>query len=403
MIQHLHPETIRKDFAIFNAHPDLVYLDSAATSQTPIQVTDAVLNYYESFNANVHRTIYSIGNEATQAYEAARKKIADFIGAEDAASVIFTKSATEAINLVAHAWGRKNLSAGDEILITEMEHHSNIVPWQLTAKETGGDLKYIPISQEGELEDWENCISEKTKLVAITHQSNVFGTINPIKELAAKAHAAGALVLVDAAQSVPHSKVNVQELGCDFFAFSGHKMLGPTGVGVLYGKTDLLEKMDPFLGGGEMIKTVTMETSTWNEIPHKFEAGTPNIAQAIGLGAAADYLNDIGMENVYAHEQELLQYTLNALGDLPGITIHGNPKKRGGVVSFNVDGIHPHDAAQFLDDDGIAVRAGHHCAQPIMQKLGVAATCRASAYLYNTKSDIDKLHDSLEKVKSVFN
>jgi len=403
MIQHLHPETIRKDFAIFNAHPDLVYLDSAATSQTPIQVTDAVLNYYESFNANVHRTIYSIGNEATQAYEAARKKIANFIGAEDAASVIFTKSATEAINLVAHAWGRKNLSAGDEILITEMEHHSNIVPWQLTAKETGGDLKYIPISQEGELEDWENCISEKTKLVAITHQSNVFGTINPIKELAAKAHAAGALVLVDAAQSVPHSKVNVQELGCDFFAFSGHKMLGPTGVGVLYGKTDLLEKMDPFLGGGEMIKTVTMETSTWNEIPHKFEAGTPNIAQAIGLGAAADYLNDIGMENVYAHEQELLQYTLNALGDLPGITIHGNPEKRGGVVSFNVDGIHPHDAAQFLDDDGIAVRAGHHCAQPIMQKLGVAATCRASAYLYNTKSDIDKLHDSLEKVKSVFN
>lgn len=403
MIQHLHPETIRKDFAIFNAHPDLVYLDSAATSQTPIQVTDAVLNYYESFNANVHRTIYSIGNEATQAYEAARKKIANFIGAEDAASVIFTKSATEAINLVAHAWGRKNLSAGDEILITEMEHHSNIVPWQLTAKETGGDLKYIPISQEGELEDWENCISEKTKLVAITHQSNVFGTINPIKELAAKAHAAGALVLVDAAQSVPHSKVNVQELGCDFFAFSGHKMLGPTGVGVLYGKTDLLEKMDPFLGGGEMIKTVTMETSTWNEIPHKFEAGTPNIAQAIGLGAAADYLNDIGMENVYAHEQELLQYTLNALGDLPGITIHGNPEKRGGVVSFNVDGIHPHDAAQFLDDDGIAIRAGHHCAQPIMQKLGVAATCRASTYLYNTKSDIDKLHDSLEKVKSVFN
>jgi cysteine desulfurase/selenocysteine lyase len=397
-----NPEIIRADFPIFKAHPELVYLDSAATSQTPKQVTDAIQEYYENFNANVHRTIYSIGNQATLAFESAREKVAKFIHAEESKSVIFTKSATEAINLTAHAWGRKYLSAGDEILITEMEHHSNIVPWQLIAKATGADLKYIPITEHGELENWENCISDKTKIVAVTQQSNVFGTVNPIKDIVEKAHSAGAVVLVDAAQSVPHLQVDVQDLGCDFFAFSGHKMLGPTGVGVLFGKTDLLEEMDPFLGGGEMIKTVTMETSTWNDIPHKFEAGTPNIAQAIGLGAAVDYLSEIGMDSVHAHEQVLLQYALDALSDISGVTLYGNPQNRGGVVSFNMDDIHPHDVAQFLDNDGIAVRAGHHCAQPIMKRLGVSATCRASVYLYNTKSEIDQLASSLEKIKSVF-
>lgn len=402
MIPPFTPETIRADFPIFDTHPELVYLDSAATSQTPKQVTDAIQEYYENFNANVHRTIYSIGNQATLAFESARQKVADFIHAEDSRSIIFTKSATEAINLAAHAWGRKHLSAGDEILITEMEHHSNIVPWQMLAKATGADLKYIPITDDGELENWENYISDKTKIVAVTQQSNVFGTVNPIKDIVEKAHSAGAVVLVDAAQIVPHSQVDVQDLDCDFFAFSGHKMLGPTGVGVLFGKTDLLEEMDPFLGGGEMIKTVNMETSTWNDIPHKFEAGTPNIAQAIGLGAAVDYLSEIGMDSVHAHEQVLLQYALDALSDISGVTLYGNPQNRGGVVSFNMDDIHPHDVAQFLDNDGIAVRAGHHCAQPIMKRLGVSATCRASVYLYNTKNAIDQLASSLEKIKSVF-
>ncbi len=402
MNAQFNPETIREDFAIFSTNPELIYLDSAATSQTPKQVTDSILNYYENFNANVHRTIYSIGNKATQAFESAREKVAKFIHAEKSKSVIFTKSATEAINLAAAAWGRKHLSAGDEILITEMEHHSNIVPWQLTAEVTGADLKYIPITEDGELEKWENHISDKTKIVAVTHQSNVFGTVNPIKEIVEKAHSVGAVVLVDAAQSVPHSQVDVQDLGCDFFAFSGHKMLGPTGVGVLFGKPELLEEMDPFLGGGEMIKTVNMETSTWNDIPHKFEAGTPNIAQAIGLGTAVDYLNNMGMENVHAHEQDLLQYAVDILSNISGITLYGNPQNRGGVVSFNVEDIHPHDVAQFLDNDGIAVRAGHHCAQPIMKRLGVSATCRASVYLYNTKNEIDRLASSLEKIKSVF-
>ena len=395
MTQHLHPETIRKDFAIFNAHPDLVYLDSAATSQTPIQVTDAVLNYYESFNANVHRTIYSIGNEATQAYEAARKKIADFIGAEDAASVIFTKSATEAINLVAHAWGRKNLSAGDEILITEMEHHSNLVPWQLTAQQAGASLRFIPFREDGTLEDVEACFSEKTRIVSVIHQSNVFGTINNVHKITSLAKSVGAVTLIDAAQSVPHLHTDVSALDCDFLAFSGHKMLGPTGVGVLCGRTELLDQMEPFLAGGEMIRTVSLDSSTWNDVPWKFEAGTPNIAQAIGLGAAVDYLSHLGMETIHRHEAAVTEYALEKLEEMPEVTIYGSAPERGGVVAFNVDGVHPHDLSQLLDRDGIAVRAGHHCAQPIMDKLNVSATARASFYLYNDFDDVDRLTESI--------
>ncbi|MBT3216593.1 MAG: cysteine desulfurase [Candidatus Marinimicrobia bacterium] len=402
MSSNFDPTSIREDFPIFSVHPDLVYLDNAATSQTPKHVTNAVLKYYETFNANVHRTIYSIGNKATQAFEHARENVADFINSKEHRSIVFTKSATEAINLVANAWGRKNLANGDEILITEMEHHSNIVPWQLIAKETDANLKYIPITKNGELENWESCISDKTKIVAITHQSNVFGTINPIEKIVEKAHSFGAVVLVDAAQSVPHSKVDVQKLGCDFLVFSGHKMLGPTGVGVLYGKPDLLEGMDPFLGGGEMIKTVSMESSTWNDIPHKFEAGTPNIAQTIGLGTAIDYLNEIGMGTIHDYEQELLIYTLSIFENNPAITVYGKSKKRAGALSFNLENIHPHDVAQFLDNDGIAIRAGHHCAQPIMKKIGVSATCRASFYMYTTKEDIHQLAESLEKIESIF-
>ncbi len=390
---------IREDFPIFSKQSnDFVYLDSASTTLKPQFVIDAVNGYYSQYSANVHRSIYTIGEQATAAYEGSRKKVADFINAKDN-SIIFTKGTTESINLVAYAWARKNLKEGDEILLTEMEHHSNLIPWQLCAKETGAILKHIPFNEDGtlDLSEPEKWFTDKTKLVTVIHQSNVFGTINPIKEIVKMAHDVGAIAIVDAAQSVPHQKVDVQELDCDFLAFSGHKMLGPTGVGILYGKPEILETMNPFLGGGEMIKTVSLNESTWNNIPWKFEAGTPNIAQAIGLGAAIDYINSIGLEQIHQHEQLLLNYALKKMQDIPEVTIYGAASERGAVISFNVENVHPHDLSQLLDNDGIAIRAGHHCAQPIMKKLGVSATGRASLYLYNTKEDIDRLCESIVK------
>jgi len=392
-------KNIRKDFPIFAEQPDnFVYLDSSATTLKPQSVIDAVAGYYSKYSANVHRSIYSIGEEATAEYEGSRTKVANFINS-DSKSIIFTRGTTESINLVAYTWARKNIKAGDEILLTEMEHHSNLIPWQLCAQETGAILKHIPFNEDGtlDLSEPEKWFTHKTKLVAVIHQSNVFGTVNPIKDIIKMAYDVGAIVLVDAAQSVPHQTVDVQDMDCDFLAFSGHKMLGPTGVGVLYGKPELLEAMPPFLGGGEMIRTVSLNDSTWNDIPWKFEAGTPNIAQAIGLGAAIDYINKIGLENIHEYEQELLNYALEKMQEIPGINIYGAAQKRGAVISFNVENIHPHDLAQFLDNDGIAIRAGHHCTQPIMKKLGVPATGRASFYVYNSKEDVVRLCESIEK------
>jgi len=392
-------KNIRADFPIFSKQTDdFVYLDNSSSTLKPQFVIDAVESYYSAYSANVHRSIYTIGEQATAAYESSRKKAADFINAEGT-SIVFTKGTTESINLVAYSWARKNVKEGDEILLTEMEHHSNLIPWQLCAKETGATLKFIPFNEDGtlDLSESEKWFTNKTKLVAVIHQSNVFGTINPMKEIIKMAHDVGAITIVDAAQSVPHQNVDVQELDCDFLAFSGHKMLGPTGVGVLYGKPEILETMDPFLGGGEMIKTVSLNESTWNDIPWKFEAGTPNIAQAIGLGAAIDYINKIGMEVIHKHEQDLMNYALTKMQDIDEVTIYGSAKERGAVISFNVENIHPHDLSQLLDHDGIAIRAGHHCAQPIMKKLGVSATGRASLYLYNSKKDIDRLCESITK------
>jgi len=398
-------DNIRQDFPALNQlnrNRPLVYLDNAATTQKPNQVIDVISTFYRTSNANVHRGIYEISERATEAFESARQKAADFIHAEDSSSIIFTRGTTEAINLVAYAWGLHNLSPGDEILVTEMEHHSNIIPWQLIARKTGSILRHIPINEDGtlNLENSDMFFTPKTKIVAVIHQSNVLGTINPVKEIIQKAKQIGAITLVDGAQSTPHFKVDVQKIGCDFFTFSGHKMVGPTGVGILYGKRELLESMEPFQGGGEMIRRVTFEESTWNDVPWKFEAGTPNIAQAIGLGAAIDYLNDIGIDQIHTYEQELTEYALNAMREIPGIQIYGQAPDRGAVVSFNVDGVHPHDMVQFLDQDGIAVRGGHHCAQPIMKKFNVSATTRASFYLYNTRDEIDRLVESINKTAS---
>lgn len=396
----LNVKSIRDDFPIFlnrASNNPFTYLDSASTSQTPMQVVETVQRYYTDYNANVHRAIYSAGEQATKAYEAARKNISNFIGAEESHSVLFTRGTTEAINLIAYSWGVHNLKKGDEILLTEMEHHSNLVPWQLVAKKTGANLKFIPFQQDGNLENPTDYFSENTRIVAIIHQSNVFGTINDVKQVVTLAKSAGALTLIDAAQSIPHLPVNLSALDCDFLAFSGHKMLGPTGVGVLCGRNKILNEMEPFLAGGEMIQTVTLETSTWNDLPWKFEAGTPNIAQAIGLGTAVQYLSNIGMQKVHDHESILTHYALERLGEIDQVTIYGNPSQRGGLVTFNVAGIHSHDLAQLLDRDGIALRAGHHCAQPIMDKLKVPATVRASFYLYNDLGDIDRLAESLLK------
>ena len=396
------PAEIKKDFPIFS-DSNLVYLDNAATTQKPQSVLDRVDSLYREANANVHRALYALGSEATERFENSRKKVAKYIGANSEKEIVFTSGTTESINLLARSFGN-TLKPGDEILISEMEHHSNIVPWQMTAQRTGATLKYLSIKETGELDisNPEKYFTSNTKIISLTHMSNVLGTINPIKQLSAKAHQVGAIMIVDGAQGASHLPVDVKELGCDFYAFSGHKMLGPTGIGVLWGKTEHLEEMDPFMGGGEMINTVTMESSTWNDIPYKFEAGTPNFAQAVGLGAAIDYLQNIGMDNIAAHEQMLIKYALGKLNQIDGVRIHGSAKDRGGVISFNMDGIHPHDLAQFLNEDNIAIRVGHHCAQPLLKTLGETATARMSFYIYNDESDADKFCESLETIKNYF-
>jgi len=396
------PAEIKKDFPIFSGS-DLVYLDNAATTQKPQSVLNEVDSLYREANANVHRALYSLGSEATERFENSRKKVAKYIGANSEKEIVYTSGTTESINLLARSIGN-TLKPGDEILISEMEHHSNIVPWQMTAQRTGATLKYLSIKETGELDisNPEKYFTSNTKIISLTHMSNVLGTINPIKKLSAKAHQVGAIMIVDGAQGASHLPVDVKELGCDFYAFSGHKMLGPTGIGVLWGKTEHLEEMDPFMGGGEMINTVTMESSTWNDIPYKFEAGTPNFAQAVGLGAAIDYLQNIGMDSIAAHEQKLIKYALGKLNQIDGLRIHGSAKDRGGVISFNTDGIHPHDLAQFLNEDNIAIRVGHHCAQPLMKALGETATARMSFYIYNDESDVDKFCESLETIKNYF-
>jgi cysteine desulfurase/selenocysteine lyase len=405
----LDPNSIIADFPILNsdAYPDipLVYLDNAATSQKPVAVIEAMEDYYRTYNANVHRGIHRLSEDATVQYEGARERIGRFINAPDPATVIFVRNTTEAINLVAQSWGRTNIEPGDEILLTEMEHHSNIVPWQLLAQEKGALIRYIPFDENGllDLSDLPTLLTDRTKIVAFAAMSNVFGTINPTKELVAAAHAVGAITVIDAAQSVPHLAVDVQDLDCDFLAFSGHKMCGPTGIGILYGKRALLEEMPPFLGGGDMILRVTLEESTWNELPWKFEAGTPSIAEVIGFGAAVDYLARVGMENIHAHEQYITGYALEALSEVKGLKLMGPPvAQRGGVAAFTLEGVHPHDIAQVLDQDGIAIRAGHHCAMPLHTKLKLPASARASFYLYTRPADIDQLVASLNRVRQIF-
>ena len=400
---------IRADFPILRREVHgrpLVYFDNAATSQKPQQMIDALVEYYSSYNANIHRGIHALAEEATARYEDVRQKTADFIGAPGPECIVFTRNTTEAINLVANAWGRKNLKPGDEVVLSVMEHHSNLVPWQLIAQATGATLRHIDIDDEGQLlwEDVERLIGEKTKLVAVTHMSNVLGTINPIRKIADLAHRHGALVLIDAAQSVPHLPVNVQELDCDFLAFSAHKMLGPTGVGVLYARRELLEAMDPFLGGGEMIRRVRLDASTWNDVPWKFEAGTPNIGDVCAFGATIDYLQALGMENVRAHEVEITRAAMRKLSEIPDVTIYGpeSVDARGGVVAFNLDDVHPHDLGTVLDGHGVAIRAGHHCAQPLMHRLGVVATARASFYVYNTVEELDVLAEGIHAAARLF-
>ncbi|MFQ6058151.1 MAG: cysteine desulfurase [Anaerolineae bacterium] len=403
----LDVDRIREDFPILERQvhgKPLVYLDSAATSQKPQAVIAAITEYYRTYNANVHRGVYELSEEATARYEEARRKVAAFINARSFREVIFTRSTTEAINLVAHSWGRANVGEGDTILLTEMEHHSNLVPWQLLAREKGAHLEFLGIDDQGllRLEELNQLLRGRVRLLALTHMSNVLGTINPLREITARAHEAGALVLIDGAQSVPHLPVDVRELDCDFLAFSGHKMLGPTGIGVLYGRRELLEGMEPFMGGGEMIREVRLREARWNDLPWKFEAGTPNIAGAIGLGAAVDYLSGLGMVNVHQHERELIAYALERLNEI-GVRVYGPPAGlRGGVAAFNLGDIHPHDLATILDREGIAIRAGHHCAQPLMERLGVNATARASFYVYSTRDEVDRLIEGLNKARQVF-
>jgi cysteine desulfurase/selenocysteine lyase len=401
---------IRQDFPILSraVHgKPLVYLDNAATSQKPRQVIEALTTYYTRYNANIHRGLHILAEEATAAYEAVREQTARFVHAPSSRAIVFTRNATEAINLFAHAWGRTHLKPGDQILLSEMEHHSNLVPWQLVAKATGATLAFLKITDDGRLrlEELDTLLTPRTKLVAVTQMSNVLGTINPIEHIVARAHQRGALVVVDAAQSVPHIPVDVQRLGCDALAFSSHKMLGPTGVGVLYAREELFESMEPFLGGGEMISDVQLTSATWNDIPWKFEAGTPNIAGVIAFGEALAYLERLGMDAVHAHERELSGYALKRLGEIDGMTFYGpNPDtaQRGGVVSFNLNGLHPHDVGTVLDAEGVAIRAGHHCAKPLMRRLGVAATARASFYIYNTREEVDRLVDAIRAAQVFF-
>jgi cysteine desulfurase / selenocysteine lyase len=400
---------IRDDFPIFQREVrpgiPLVYLDSAATSQKPLPVIEAMDRYYRNTNANIHRGIHTLAEEATADYEKARENVARFIGAKSPRQVVFTRNATESVNLVAYTWGRKNLNSGDVILLTEMEHHANLVPWQMLAAEKNLRLEFIPVTEDGflDLSTLTALLALEPKLVAFTHMSNVLGTINPAREIIRQAKAAGAVTLLDGAQSVPHFSVNVQDLEVDFMAFSGHKMCGPTGIGVLYGRQDLLEKMPPFMGGGDMIKRVYLRTFTPNELPHKFEAGTPAIAEAVGLGAAVAYLESIGMEAIHAHEKKLVQYALDQLAEIPGVKVIGpTAEHKGGVIAFTLDDIHPHDISQILDEDGVAIRAGHHCAMPLHDKLKLISTARASFYLYTTEAEIDILARAIYKTKKIF-
>ena len=404
----LDVDAIRADFPILtrqvNGKP-LIYLDSAATSQKPSAVIDAMDDYYRRYNANPHRGVYVLSEEATAGYEGARGRVATFINAASPKEVIFTRNTTEAINLVRYSWGRANLRQGDRILLTEMEHHSNLVPWQLLASEVGARLEFLCIDDTGllQLDQLERKLAG-VRLLGITHQSNTLGTINPIKAITAAAHRAGALVLVDGAQAVPHMSVDVRDLGVDFYAFSGHKMCGPSGIGVLWARRALLEEMPPFLGGGDMIRRVKLTEATWNDLPWKFEAGTPSVAEGIGLGAAVDYLGQLGMERVRTHERTLVDYALEKFQEIPGITIYGpaDSEIHGGAISFTLPGIHPHDLATLVDREGIAVRAGHHCTQPLMDRLGVAATTRASFYVYNRPDEVDRLVDAIQKAQKVF-
>ncbi|GHO69365.1 cysteine desulfurase [Ktedonobacter sp. SOSP1-52] len=401
---------VRADFPILARqvhNKPLVYLDSTASSQKPQVVIEAMNIYYQTYNANVHRGVYTISEEATAAQERARVKVARFINARHSKQVIFTRNTTESINLVAYSWGNANIHTGDLIVLTEMEHHSNLVPWQLLAQRTGARLEFVPVTDDGllRLDLYQQLLEQHPRLVAFTHMSNVLGTINPVQEMIAQAHAVEAIVLVDGAQSVPHLPVDVQALDADFYCFSAHKMLGPTGIGVLYGKRALLEAMPPFMGGGDMIRTVKLHESTWNDLPWKFEAGTPAIAEAIGLGAAVDYLNELGMDWVQAHEQEMTAYALEQLQQVPDLTIYGPREigQRGGVISFTLGDVHPHDLASILDQEaGVAIRAGHHCAQPLMERYDVPATARASFYVYTTKADIDALVQGLHKALQIF-
>ena len=409
MIPSFNTQKIREDFPILsrNIYKDipLIYLDSAATSQKPSVVIDKIGDYYSSYNANIHRGIHKLAEEATFEYETARQKIAKFIGDAKLSEVVFTKNTTESINLIAYSWGRTNLRDGDTILLTEMEHHANIVPWQILAAEKNINIKYVPITEDFllDLDTYKELLELKPKLVSFTHMSNVLGTINPAKDIVTLAHEVGAITLIDGAQSAPHFPVNVKEIDADFYVFSGHKMLAPTGIGVLYGKEAILEKMPPFLGGGDMIKRVTFDGFSSNALPYKFEAGTPSIAEAIGFGAAIDYLNILGMGEVFAHEKELTAYGYSVLDQVPHLTLFGpKAEHKGGVLSFTLADIHPHDIAETLDRSGIAVRAGHHCAMPLHLKYDITATTRASFYIYNTKAEIDKLAFALEKVYSIY-
>jgi cysteine desulfurase/selenocysteine lyase len=405
----LNVNEIRKDFPILErdlrAGVRLTYLDSTATSQKPLPVIMAMDDFYRRSNANIHRGVHTLAEEATSLYEGAREKIAKFINAASARQIIYTRNTTESINLVAYSWARANLKQGDLVVLTEMEHHSNLVPWHMLQAERGIELDFIRVTEDGllDLDVYNSLLSRRPKLVSFTHMSNVLGTINPAAEIIRLAHDSGAIALVDGAQSVPHLRVDVQALDADFYAFSAHKMCGPTGIGALYGKTALLESMPPFLGGGDMIKEVKLRSFRPNTLPHKFEAGTPAIAEAIGFGAAVDYLASLGMDNIAAHEHEITEYALERLEEIPGVKLFGpSADKKGGVAAFTLEGVHPHDVAQILDRDGIAVRAGHHCAQPLHEKFGIPATSRASFYLYNTKDEVDLLVNGIYKVKEMF-
>jgi cysteine desulfurase/selenocysteine lyase len=398
---------VRRDFPILRQKihgKPLVYLDNAATSQKPQVVIDTLSRFYTEDNSNVHRGVHLLSQRATQEYEAARHKLQRFLNAAEAREIIFVRGTTEGINLVAQTYGRRHVGPGDEVIISHMEHHSNIVPWQILCEEKGAVLRVVPINDKGEflLEEYEKLLSPRTRFVSVVHLSNALGTINPVREIIAMAHRWNVPVLVDGAQAVPHIAVDVQELDCDFYTFSGHKLYGPTGIGVLYGKAGLLEAMPPYQGGGDMISSVTFAKTTYNSLPHKFEAGTPHIAGVVGLGAAIDYLGDIGLHVVAAHEEQLLDYAASALTAVPGVRLVGTAEDRAGVLSFVVEGVHPHDIGQILDQEGIAIRTGHHCCQPIMDRFGVPATARASLALYNTREDIDALVAGLYRVKEIF-